>query len=407
MRKWRYIVPVVGGCLPLAAAGQGAAEKPASRPNVLLIYADDVGFGDLSCNGYGSVPTPHVERLAREGIRFTNAHCAASTSTPARYSMLTGEFAWRRPGTGVARGDAAAIIPASCYTMADLFRDCGYRTAVVGKWHLGLGSQTGAQNWNEEVRPNPADLGFGYSYIMAATADRTPCIFMENGRGVNLDPADPVEVNYERNFPGEPTGRDNLHAVAQREDHRAVVLHFDLGDHRSALALGLHRIARRVGYPLAEERPVTLIVYADFGRTARNGNFGAVGIEQPRGLAARSDGPIVDFAVGLHADDRLGIGVVHGRDVDRVLHVVGILVAEDIVPVGILRDRGDGTAADDCGQRVELLLHRRDLSLEFVEALVHPVDVLPQGRIVEVVAASVSENGRSGEHQSQDSFHSF
>ena len=186
MRKWRYIVPVVGGCLPLAAAGQGAAEKPASRPNVLLIYADDVGFGDLSCNGYGSVPTPHVERLAREGIRFTNAHCAASTSTPARYSMLTGEFAWRRPGTGVARGDAAAIIPASCYTMADLFRDCGYRTAVVGKWHLGLGSQTGAQNWNEEVRPNPADLGFGYSYIMAATADRTPCIFMENGRGVRL-----------------------------------------------------------------------------------------------------------------------------------------------------------------------------------------------------------------------------
>ena len=111
--------------------------------------------------------------------------------------------------TGVARGDAAAIIPASCYTMADLFRDCGYRTAVVGKWHLGLGSQTGAQNWNEEVRPNPADLGFGYSYIMAATADRTPCIFMENGRGVNLDPADPVEVSYERNFPGEPTGRDN------------------------------------------------------------------------------------------------------------------------------------------------------------------------------------------------------
>lgn len=209
MRKWRYIVPVVGGCLPLAAAGQGAAEKPASRPNVLLVYADDVGFGDLSCNGYGSVPTPHVERLAREGIRFTNAHCAASTSTPARYSMLTGEFAWRRPGTGVARGDAAAIIPASCYTMADLFRDCGYRTAVVGKWHLGLGSQTGAQNWNEEVRPNPADLGFGYSYIMAATADRTPCIFMENGRGVNLDPADPVEVSYERNFPGEPTGRDN------------------------------------------------------------------------------------------------------------------------------------------------------------------------------------------------------
>lgn len=217
MQKWQTLM--LGGCLPLAAAAQtpsegAAANEPATgksgpRPNVLLIYADDVGYGDLSCNGYGSVPTPNVERLAREGVRFTNAHCAASTSTPARYSMLTGEFAWRREGTGVARGDAAMIISPERYTFADLFHDSGYRTGVVGKWHLGLGSETGAQDWNDEVRPNPADLGFDYSYIMAATADRTPCIFMENGRGVNLDPADPVEVSYERNFPGEPTGRDN------------------------------------------------------------------------------------------------------------------------------------------------------------------------------------------------------
>lgn len=209
MWKWQYLVPVVGGCLPLIATGQTAPEKTAPRPNVLLIFADDVGFGDLSCNGCGLVLTPHVERLAREGMRFTNAHCAASTSTPARYSMLTGEFAWRQEGTGVARGDAAMIISTMRYTLADLFHDSGYRTGVVGKWHLGLGTQTGKQDWNAEIRPNPADLGFDYSYIMAATADRTPCIFMENGFGVNLDPNDPVEVSYERNFPGEPTGRDN------------------------------------------------------------------------------------------------------------------------------------------------------------------------------------------------------
>lgn len=210
MKKWQCFVPLLGGLVPSgAAAQQPAAGSPAPRPNVLLIYADDVGYGDLSCNGYGKVPTPNVERLAREGIRFTNAHCAASTSTPARYSMLTGEFAWRRPGTGVARGDAATIITPERYTLADLFHDNGYRTGVVGKWHLGLGTVTGGQNWNAEVRPNPGDLGFDYSYIMAATADRTPCIFMENGLGVGLDPDDPVEVSYERNFPGEPTGRDN------------------------------------------------------------------------------------------------------------------------------------------------------------------------------------------------------
>lgn len=208
MQTWKCFVPVLGSCLPLAAQAQ-PADRAAERPNVLLIYADDVGFGDLSCNGYGSVPTPNVERLAREGVRFTNAHCAASTSTPARYSMLTGQFAWRQRGTGVARGDAAMIIDPARYTLADLFRDNGYRTGVVGKWHLGLGSETGAQNWNAEIRPNPADLGFDYSYIMAATADRTPCIFIENGLGVSLDPDDPVEVSYERNFPGEPTGRDN------------------------------------------------------------------------------------------------------------------------------------------------------------------------------------------------------
>lgn len=211
MRVSRCLIPLLGGCAPLAAsaAATGEAATGVGLPNVLLIYADDVGFGDLSCYGYGAVATPHVERLAREGMRFTDAHCAASTSTPSRYSLLTGEYAWRQEGTGVAAGDAAMIIAPDRYTLADLFHDAGYRTAVVGKWHLGLGERTGEQDWNGEVRPNPADLGFDYSYIMAATADRTPCIFMENGRGVGLDPEDPVEVSYTRNFPGEPTGRDN------------------------------------------------------------------------------------------------------------------------------------------------------------------------------------------------------
>ena len=166
----------------LALYSSAVAQQQSDRPNVLLIYADDIGYGDLSCNGTSAVRTPNVEKLASEGIRFTNAHCAAATSTPSRYAMLTGEYAWRRKGTGIAAGNTAMIITPDRYTMADMFKEAGYQTGVVGKWHLGLGNETGKQDWNGVVKPNPADIGFDYSYIMAATADRTPCIFMENVR---------------------------------------------------------------------------------------------------------------------------------------------------------------------------------------------------------------------------------
>lgn len=189
------------------------------HPNVLLIYADDIGYGDLSCYGTSSVYTPNIDKLASEGIRFTNAHSGAATSTPSRYAMLTGEYAWRRRGTGIAAGNAAMIITPERYTLADMFKDAGYQTAVIGKWHLGLGEKTGEQDWNNIVKPNPSDLGFDYSYIMAATADRTPCMFVENGKGVGLDPNDPVFVSYEKNFPGEPTGKDNPELLRMYPSH--------------------------------------------------------------------------------------------------------------------------------------------------------------------------------------------
>ena len=141
----------------LALYSSAVAQQQSDRPNVLLIYADDIGYGDLSCNGTSAVRTPNVEKLASEGIRFTNAHCAAATSTPSRYAMLTGEYAWRRKGTGIAAGNAAMIITPDRYTMADMFKEAGYQTGVVGKWHLGLGNETGKQDWNGVVKPNPAD----------------------------------------------------------------------------------------------------------------------------------------------------------------------------------------------------------------------------------------------------------
>lgn len=194
-------------------------KQPVEKPNVLFIYADDIGFGDLSCYGTSSVNTPNVDRLASEGIRFNDAHSGAATSTPSRYAMLTGEYAWRREGTGIAAGNAALIIKPERYTLADMFKEAGYNTAVVGKWHLGLGEKTGGQDWNNTVTPNPNDIGFDYSYIMAATADRTPCMFMENGKGVGLDPDDPVYVSYTRNFPGEPTGKDNPELLRMHPSH--------------------------------------------------------------------------------------------------------------------------------------------------------------------------------------------
>ena len=147
--------------------------------------------------------------MATEGVRFTNAHSAAATSTPSRYAMLTGEYAWRREGTGIADGDAGMIIRPERYTLADMFRDAGYATGVVGKWHLGLGDEKGTQDWNQRLSPNPADIGFDYSYIMAATGDRVPCVFIENGMVANYDPSAPIEVSYAKPFPGEPLGKDH------------------------------------------------------------------------------------------------------------------------------------------------------------------------------------------------------
>ena len=179
------------------------------QPNVIIILADDLGYGDLECYGAKNVQTPNVNRLAGEGIRFTNAHTIAATSTPSRYSLLTGEYAWRRPDTDVAAGNAGMIIRPEQYTMADMFKNAGYTTCAIGKWHLGLGDKTGQQDWNAPLPAALGDLGFDYHYIMAATADRVPCVFIENGKVANYDPSAPIEVSYKQNFPGEPTGADH------------------------------------------------------------------------------------------------------------------------------------------------------------------------------------------------------
>ena len=200
-----------------------------SRPNVILLLADDIGYGDLSPYGEPTIHTPQVERLAQRGVRFTDAHAVAATSTPSRYSLLTGHYSWRRNDTGVAAGNAGMIIRPEQQTVADLFRQRGYATGAVGKWHLGLADKTGAQDWNGHITPGPTDIGFDYSYIMAATGDRVPCVWVENERVVGLDPTDSIFVSYHTPFEDEPLGRTHpelltkLHPSPNHGHNQAIV----------------------------------------------------------------------------------------------------------------------------------------------------------------------------------------
>ena len=151
-------VAVLCSCSLPAYAGQSSKKEKKTKPNVIIILADDLGYGDLECYGTTRVHTPNVNRLASEGIRFTNVHATASTSTPSRYALLTGEYAWRKKGTGVAAGNAGMIIRPEQYTIADMFKSADYTTGAIGKWHLGLGDKTGTQDWNGTISPALKDI---------------------------------------------------------------------------------------------------------------------------------------------------------------------------------------------------------------------------------------------------------
>jgi len=177
-------------------------------PNIVIIYADDLGYGDVSCYGATKIKTPNIDRFASQGLRFTNVHASSATSTPSRFSMLTGQYAWRKTGTNIATGNAASIIPSDCNTLPAMLQKANYTTGVVGKWHLGLGP-SGGPDWNGTIKPGPNELGFNYSFLIPATGDRVPCVFVEDRHVVGLDPNDPISVSYGKPIGNDPTGKDH------------------------------------------------------------------------------------------------------------------------------------------------------------------------------------------------------
>ncbi len=191
----------------LAVPAFAPQDPAARRPNIIFILADDVGYGDLGCYGAKKVRTPHLDRLAAAGLRFTDGHAASATCTPTRYALLSGQYPWRKKGTGILPGDAALILEPGRPTLPSLLKAAGYATGVVGKWHLGLGD--GAIDWNAEIRPGPLEIGFDSAFIMPATGDRVPCVYVEDRRVAGLDPKDPIRVSYKQKVGDEPTGKEN------------------------------------------------------------------------------------------------------------------------------------------------------------------------------------------------------
>jgi arylsulfatase A len=183
----------------LALGGAGklarAAEPERGQPNIVLILADDLGYGDPTCyNEQSKIPTPNMDRLARQGIRFTDAHTPSAVCTPTRYGIQTGRYCWRSPlKRGVLNGYSEPLIETDRLTIASLLKRHGYHTGCAGKWHLGLGwvapnpaqkPKEGNVDWTRPVTPGPQTLGFDYSYIIPASLDMDPYCYLENGRTV-------------------------------------------------------------------------------------------------------------------------------------------------------------------------------------------------------------------------------
>ncbi|MEX2371364.1 MAG: arylsulfatase [Bacteroidales bacterium] len=214
----------------------------AQKPNIVLIFADDLGYGDLSCNGATRISTPAIDQLAAEGINFTNAYASSSICSPSRYSLMTGEYAWRtRLKWGVLKYFDKPLIEQEQTTMASLLKRNGYHTAIVGKWHLGFDwkvndnapenpDQTVFDTWDENVQDyidfskpvggGPVERGFDYFYGMAGSNNMKPYVYIENDR-VTQAPSEP-QLPYDHYKNNLKAPNWDIKTVNQVLTHKAV-----------------------------------------------------------------------------------------------------------------------------------------------------------------------------------------
>lgn len=231
----RFVCVVAALCL--ISAGPCRA-----KPNVIVIMADDLGYGDVGCYGATAVKTPNIDQLAAEGQRFTSGYCSASTCTPTRFSLLTGMYAFRQKGTGIAPPAAPAIIQPGTPTVASLLQSGGYQTAVIGKWHLGLGDPE--PDWNGELKPGPLEIGFNHCFLLPTTNDRVPQVFVQDHRVLNLDSKDPLWVGSK--LPAE----DHVTGLSHRETLKMNWSH----GHNGTIHNGISRIGFYTGGKAARFR---------------------------------------------------------------------------------------------------------------------------------------------------------
>lgn len=374
-----------------------------NRPNIIYIYADDLGYGDLSCYGAIKIKTPNIDKLAKHGIRFTNAHTTSATCTPSRYALMTGQYPWRKSGTGVLPGDAALIIPTDKITLPGMFQKAGYKTGIVGKWHLGLGDNV-TKNWNGEIKPGPMETGFDYTFIFPATADRVPTVFIENHHVVGLDTTDPISVDYTKQIGTDPTGKANpeLLKMNSSPDH----------GHDQTIVNGIGRIGYMTGGKKArwtdEEMPLTFLIKAkefiDQNVSARQGSqqtpfFLYYALTEPHvprmpstmfkgksGLGLRGDAILqLDWAVGEIMEKVESAGIAqntiiiltsdNGPVLDDGYVDEAVTKRNGHTPAGVLR--GGKYSAFEAGTRVPFILSwPAKVQTKVSDALICQIDLL-------------------------------
>lgn len=244
MRSDRIVSKLIfPGVCALAVNSLLSASEQSGKPNVVIIYGDDVGYGDVGVYGSEMIPTPNIDRLASGGLVFTDGHCSASTCSPSRYSLLTGVHGFR-DGISILPPNAPLCIDTEAFTLPDLFKEAGYTTAVIGKWHLGIGEKGVKIDWNGDVKPGPLEIGFDSSYLLPSTNDRVPCVYLDGYNVVNLDPTDPLYVGKSKK------GVDRAGSTAYpdaKKNKKSMSYYQSTHGHNNSVINGIGRIGYMAG----------------------------------------------------------------------------------------------------------------------------------------------------------------